>query len=613
MKRYVIIVICFVTGYIGGLAELPGWPVETAPSTGAFFSSPIVADFDLDDDLEVITAGPDNYVRAFDINGDVLPGFPFELSGGISSYFALGNVTCEFEEIVVLTCNGNLYVLDMVPEPIAPFNPLSIGDSSGPAGPVLWDFDHDGRVEIVVHAGNNIHVFDDDGTEMGTFPRAVDSEYGPAGSPAVGDIDADGEAEILAIGYQKLYAFEATGDVLLGFPVELDTNEAFSYSSPVLVDMDNDGILEICCGYHEITGSSRGKIGLWDSAGEMVDSWPISAGGYGSWIYGSCAVGDIDGDGKPEIVVTSLNERGYVVNEDATFPDPWSLELGIGALESSPLLYDFNCDAGPDILFLGSDANGTVACLNAPAADIDSFPFETDTSYGFATPTAGDFDGDGNAEFCAVDRAGMMHMFSYVGDGRPYGKPWVMGRHDPLRTGWLYPNTPDTVVVETIGDSILIKWASIIAYDSLSYKLYATEDEYDSSGGTLLVNTIDTFATVMPDSELSYYFVTACSRYSESQASEIVTLDTTAILESIRPSNYVLECYPNPFNSVCNIIAPSHSTITIYSFDGRIIDEIDSRTGVARWEPAIDCPSGVYLISLTDKGRTFNRRIVLLR
>ncbi|MGC9314196.1 MAG: T9SS type A sorting domain-containing protein [bacterium] len=612
MKRYVLLILCVIATAAFSLAEMPGWPIETAPATGAVFTSPLVVDLDMDGYLEVITAGPDNFVRAYNLDGTVVSGFPVDLSGNVAVHSAFGNVTSEYDEIVVITLDGDLYVIDSYGDVQPPF-PISIAGAPGPAGPVLWDFDGDGFKEIIVHCGNNIHVLDYSGDEYGTFPRAVDSEFGPAGSPAVGDIDGDGEVEIVAVGYQKLYAFEGTGNVLFGFPIELDTSEAFSYSSPVLVDMNGDGFLKISCGYHETMGTSRGKIGLWNNAGEMMSSWPITTAGYGSWIYGSPAAGDIDGDGKPEIVITSLNGRGYVLNEDASAPAPWSLGLGIGNFESSPVIYDFDNDGGPDLLFLGNDVDGSIACFNAPAAEIDSFPFQSDTAWGFATPTVGDFDKDGHVEICAVARSGKIHIYKYVGDGEPYTKPWNMGRHDPLRTGWLYPLPPDTISVESFGDSLRISWSSLINYDSLSYNLYATEDPYDSSGGTLLLNLADTFATVFPDSELSYYFVTASSKYSESQRSMIATVDTTRIEENNIPTDWSLSCYPNPFNAVCMIEAPSNSNLRIYDVSGRLVESFDNVRGAVKWSPREDCPTGVYLVRAEKGGVSYQTRIVLLR
>jgi hypothetical protein len=613
MLKKTFLLICLTSVFLAALNEKAGWPVMTAPSSGAFFASPLVVDFDGGGDLEVLIAGPDNYVRAYSMDGSPLPGFPFALSGDVSTHIAFGNVTSDDDEMVIVTNSGDLYVINSVSEAVSPFNPLSIGASPGPAGPVLWDFDGDGYKEIVVHAGNNIHVYDRTGLEIGTFPRAVESEFGPAASPAVGDINGDGNVEIVAVGYQKLYAFESNGNILFGFPIELTSSEAFSYSSPILVDMTGNGRLEICCGYHEISGTSRGKIGLWNSGAEMVSSWPISTAGYGSWIYGSPAAGDIDGDGKPEIVILSRNGRGYVLNEDASAPDPWSLGLGMGPVESSPAVYDLDNDIGPDFLFLGNDTLGTVACFNGPAAYVDSFPFYSDTAWGFAAPTVGDFDNDGHFEICAVDRAGKIHMFRGVGDCKPYARPWRMGRHDPLRTGWLYPLNPDSVLVEPSGGLLHISWSKITAYDTLSYKLYSSEDANGSISVINLLNTTDTFAVIEPDSSRCYYFVTACTRYYESQRSKVVTIDTTGILEIANPSSYFIDCYPNPFNATCKITAPPNSFVTIYDVQGRLIESFEKNTGEIVWEPQSHYPSGVYLVSVDYNGIRQAKRLVLLR
>jgi len=609
--------ICILTTAIAllGLTEYPGWPVEIIDFGGEnFYGSPLATHLDYDGMKEIIVAGPDNNIRIFEETGTAYPGSPFALSGDIKTHLAMGPIRGTWDDMVVVTVDGEVYVMDFFGN-IADSFPVDIGAAPGPAGPVLWDFDDDSESEIVIHAGENLHVLNSDGTEMSGFPVAVSSEYGPAASPAVGDIDSDGSVEIFAVGYTKIYGFTSSGSGILGFPIELDDDYAFSYSSPILADFDNDGNLEIACGYHSIAGSNSGYIGLWDHEGEMIDLWPINLSGYGSWVYSSPAAGDIDGDRLPEIICAGMNGKGYVLNHDGSALDPWSVALGIGAMESSPLICDIAGDAGPDILFLGNDTSGSITSLNATGSVLDSFPLTGGSRWKLSTALITDIETDGYPEICALDSAGYLHIWSYISTSHTYARPWRIGRHDPLRTGWLHPEPPETVIVEAIGDSYNISWSRSEPWDFAAYKLYNTADANDSSGGIHLITTADSFFTVCTDSVDEYFFVTVITPHIEGERSAITTIDTlTSIAESSTPEEFEINISPNPFNSMCKIQTPGECEIHIFDIQGKeIVESYISRQSQFIWAPSDDVASGVYLINLIKGDIIIRKKVVLMK
>jgi hypothetical protein len=289
------------------------------------------------------------------------------------------------------------------------------------------------------------------------------------------------------------------------------------------------------------------------------------------------------------------------------------MSLGIGALESSPLLCDFNGDAGPDILFLGNDSIGSVACYSAIGAVIDSFPWESGAAWRLATPFIDDIDDDGDLDICAIDIDGSVHLYDYKFEGMPYSRSWIMGKHDPMRTGWLHPEPPDTVVANSDGDSVIVSWTRIIDWDLQSYNLYTTEDGFDSSGGIFLGEFFDTTATIAFDSSSQFFFITGSTQFIEGERSMVATIDsTTNIAESFKPQNMALDVYPNPFNSAVTISISGDVTSSLQIFDiaGRMVSEIAVRAGLkpARaggsetlpykitWQPDESIGSGVYLV-----------------
>ena len=186
---------------------------------------------------------------------------------------------------------------------LVPGFPLWIG-ASGESSPILYDLDgdRDQRLEIVFGTGagtvvalkyhntsgvwGNMPGFPVD--LSGNDPWVADSVFA---SVAVGDLSGDGTAEIVAATTGgKVYAFDpvqAAGDETLflqGFPVSADPPEnssalAFFHgngfmASPVLVDLDRDGMLEI------VAASMDQKVYAWKPRGdsgraERLAGWPV--------------------------------------------------------------------------------------------------------------------------------------------------------------------------------------------------------------------------------------------------------------------------------------------------------------------------------------------------
>lgn len=181
--------------------------------------------------------------------------------------------------------------------------PIDLG-ASGESSVVLADLDHDlqGRLEIVFATSDGrVHVVAHDAdtgqwTPMAGFPVDVSSDHphytdSVVGSVAVGDLRGDGSDQIVvATVGGKVYAIGAEGNAraggpfLPGFPVAADNvpnDSALAYAhgnafvaSPVLVDLDLDGDLEI------IAGSYDQKVYAWQvddgtgAAGRMA-GWPV--------------------------------------------------------------------------------------------------------------------------------------------------------------------------------------------------------------------------------------------------------------------------------------------------------------------------------------------------
>jgi hypothetical protein len=105
--------------------------------------------------------------------------------------------------------------------------------------------------------------------------------------------------------------FDLQGTLRPGFPVSLSSSAAPErarvLAPPVLYDLDGDGALEI------VIGTIDGRIHAFRAGGAAVAGFPVLLGAP----IGPLAIGDVDGDGRPEIAASS-HDAVFLVHGDGT-------------------------------------------------------------------------------------------------------------------------------------------------------------------------------------------------------------------------------------------------------------------------------------------------------
>ena len=184
--------------------------------------------------------------------------------------------------------------------------PLSFGSNTTykpMRGLTLADLNNDGADEIILCHNEEINVIDGQGHVLWTQPLAGGMGQYP---PAVADIDGNGTLEIVALtayGNARggINIYSNMGEVLLSTV----TNNNPLICSPVLADLNNDGVLEIIFdGRGKASANISAGIHVWNLQGEELPGFPFEMPSTPSI---TPTLADIDGDGFLEIFTATTS------------------------------------------------------------------------------------------------------------------------------------------------------------------------------------------------------------------------------------------------------------------------------------------------------------------
>lgn len=172
-----------------------------------------------------------------------------------------------------------------------------------------------------------------------TLPWCEDAYHG---SPVVCDLDGDGQKEILAASYSVMCLDAATGLVKWRFPVGQDRSATTdgtgltmrTWPDLYVGDVDGDGKTEIVAG-HGL--GNKGSVAVYDANGYFKPGWPKSLPAE----VCSLEVYDLDGDGTMEIAAGIGIADGtnvYVYEHDGSLRPGWPQLSDANSGAKSPAL-----------------------------------------------------------------------------------------------------------------------------------------------------------------------------------------------------------------------------------------------------------------------------------
>ena len=549
---------------------------------------------------------------------------------------------------VLDNATGEYFTVNADSLPVYPGFPLTLSGNCFEGG-IYCNMDSDPELEIVYNTGYNVNALNMNGTQVTGWPKTV-SSYSLEGAPAFGDIDGDGQCEIVVTNRGVtsggfIYAFKKDGTPVTGFPI----NHGYSTRTPVLADLNGDNALEIIV---NLRTYPTGSVYVYKGDATVYPGWPKPIAHVPA---SSSAVGDINGDGSPEVVSEALNEL-YVwkANGDSLPGFPFVMPNGDVNSYSSPVLVDVNGDNKREIIF-GTHVNGGggyVYILKYDGTVLSGWP-KTVSYWIYGPPAVGYIDGDNildvavGDQIASINPVDMVYAWNVNGtalSGFPVGPVKAINSQIILADLDNDNNTElmfdDNSQLSGKGKYLIYNHDgtpnSMSPIEVMGASFFSTPCVFDinrdgntdiagsgsiNSPGTVYLYLWNTGVPYNP-SKLYVPMFQFNPRHNGVYGDIVLTGGAEIPVTEVPESFGLSQNYPNPFNSMTNVkwqmLNAGNARISVFDLLGREVAEIvnnyfQSGTHQVTFN-AENLPSGIYFYQLfVDNAKYEMKKMVLLK
>lgn len=224
------------------------------------------------------------------------------------------------------------------------FNAKGSGEGCNDVAPIIYDVDGDGAPEVIVPSSCNPKTFCFDG-KTGAV-KWVCTTRGSDSPPTIADVDGDGKPEILHGQFGGYVLCINAEDGSKAWEIAVDT-KSWIQTAPTIVDINNDGDLDFIVGTWNASVKTDNKIYAYRAKDQKL-LWSY---GINDVMYHGTAVGDLDNDGKKELIIGCYNDTLYCLNaENGSLQ--WKYSFGDYFYVGGPaIIADLNNDGKCEVVF----------------------------------------------------------------------------------------------------------------------------------------------------------------------------------------------------------------------------------------------------------------------
>ena len=311
-------------------------------------------------------------------------------------------------------------------------NKVDLATAANPAGIAIADLDADGKSDLIVadESGNAISVFHNMSSigriTVSSFAAKVDftAGSGPHGID-VDDLDGDGRSDIVVTNRnaRTISVFRntsAVGSITVGsLAPKVDFTTGRIPSDVAIQDLDMDGKPDLV-----VTAVGGDTLSIFHNIGAVGD---ITADSFGPRIDfmtngnpEALAIGDLNGDGKPEIAVVhssnftvsvfeNISTKGTLGLSSFAAKVDFAVGSGSGSIPVNVAIADFDMDGKPDLAAIDNgDYYVTVLRNLTTGGSISSGSFAPRVDFPTGSRpwglAVGDINGDGKPDLAVTNR-----------------------------------------------------------------------------------------------------------------------------------------------------------------------------------------------------------------
>jgi len=296
---------------------------------------------------------------------------------------------------------------------------VDFATGSSPKSVSIGDIDGDGKPDLAVTnsgASNSVSVFRNTSSpgviNSGSFAAKVDFATGSSPwSVSVGDINADGKPDLAVVNRvsQTVSVFRNTSTSgVVSFLSRVDFSTGPSPYSVSIGDLDGDGKPDIAianngdntASVYQNTSTSGG-VSFAAKVDFSAGSGPVSI-----------SIGDIDGDGKPDLAVANNSGNNASVFRNTSTPGIINagsfaarVDFAAGGAPQIVSIGDIDGNGKPDLAVANFTGNSVSVLRNTSVPGTVSFAAKVDLASGGQASSVkiGDIDGDGKPEIAATN------------------------------------------------------------------------------------------------------------------------------------------------------------------------------------------------------------------